>query len=279
VTPRRPKVGVVGHVEWADFAVVPRLPEPGEILHAEAAFAAPGGGGAVAAVQLARLAGEALFVTSIGADELGERAERELRERHGVSVHAVRDPGPQRRVFVFLDAAHERTITVLGARHVPRGEDPLPWERLARLDAIYLTGGDAAAVRAARAARVLVATPRALGALVEAGVELDVLVGSATDAGEQVAAGALDPPPRHVVLTEGGAGGRWTARDGATGRWAVAELPGPAVDAYGSGDSFAAGLTYGLGAGLPLDDAVGLAARCGAHCLAGRGPYGNQLTL
>ena len=38
----------------------------------------PGGGGAVAAVQLARLAGECLFLTALGDDELGHRAEREL---------------------------------------------------------------------------------------------------------------------------------------------------------------------------------------------------------
>ena len=56
-------------------------------------------------------------------------------------------------------------------------------------------------------------------------------------------------------------------------------MPGVAVDAYGCGDSFAAGLTFGLGAGMALDDAIVLAARCGAACLTGRGPYEAQLTL
>ncbi len=273
-----PRVGVVGHVEWADFAVVPRLPAPGEITHASEVLELAGGAGAVAAVQLVRLAGEAAFFTSIGTGPLGERAERDLRER-GVTVHAARDAGPQRRAFVHVDDAHERTITVLGARHVPHRGHPLPWERLAELDGVYFTGGDADAVRAARAARVLVATPRALDVLVDAQVELDVLVGSATDPGEQVTEGVLDPPPRRVVLTEGDRGGHWIARDGTTGRWAATALPGPALDAYGSGDSFAAGLTYALGAGFELESALELAARCGAHCLTGRGPYGNQLTL
>jgi ribokinase len=50
------------------------------------------------------------------------------------------------------------------------------------------------------------------------------------------------------------------------------------VDAYGCGDSFAAGFTYGLGAGMSLEDALQLGARCGAACLAGRGPYTAQLT-
>jgi ribokinase len=51
------------------------------------------------------------------------------------------------------------------------------------------------------------------------------------------------------------------------------------VDAYGCGDSFAAGLTFALGRGDELDGALDLAARCGAACLAGRGPYAGQLRL
>jgi ribokinase len=49
------------------------------------------------------------------------------------------------------------------------------------------------------------------------------------------------------------------------------------VDAYGAGDSFAAALAYGLGAGMDIDTALELAARCGATCMTGRGPYGRQL--
>ena len=49
-------------------------------------------------------------------------------------------------------------------------------------------------------------------------------------------------------------------------------------DAYGCGDSFAAGLTYGLGAGMAVEEALEVAARCGAACLSGRGPYAGQLT-
>ena len=272
------RVAVVGHVEWVQFARVDRVPAAGEIVHAREAWEQAAGGGAVAAVQLARLAGSADLFTALGDDHLGRRAATELADL-GVRVHAAWRAQPQRRAFTFTDDGGERTITVIGDRLVPAGADPLPWEQLADTDAVYFTGGDPEALRAARAARVLVATPRAIDVLVEAGVEVDALVGSATDAGEQVAEGVLDPPPRHLVLTEGGRGGRWEAQDGRTGRWTIAELPGPPVDAYGWGDSFAAGLTYGLGAGLGLDAALELAARCGAHCLAGRGPYGNQLTL
>ena len=80
-----------------------------------------------------------------------------------------------------------------------------------------------------------------------------------------------------MVYTEGAHGGRFRRRSGEQGRWDAAPLPGPRVDAYGCGDSFAAGLTFGLGAGLELDEALALAARCGAACLTGRGPYGRRL--
>lgn len=279
-----PLVGVVGHVEWVEFARVPRVPLAGEIVHATEVFAEPAGGGAVAAVQLRRLAGSAMFLTALGTGGDAERTDAGLRAL-GVWVHAGTRPAPQRRTFTFLDDGAERTITVLGERIVPKRSDPLPWDALGSLDAIYLTGGDAGAVQAARAARILVATPRALGALAESGVMVDVLVGSASDPGEVYAAGTLSPEPRVVVRTRGGDGGTWEASDGAPwipearreGAWKATPLPGPKVDDYGCGDAFAAGLTYGLGAGMMLDEAIGLAARCGAAVLCGRGPYGAML--
>jgi ribokinase len=110
-------------------------------------------------------------------------------------------------------------------------------------------------------------------------VELDALVMSARDPGERYSPGDLDPEPRVVVRTLGAAGGEWVTASGEQGRWRPGELPGPIRDSYGSGDSFAAGLTYGLGAGWEIAKAVELAARCGAACLTGRGPYGAQLEL
>ena len=273
------RVGVVGHVEWVQFAVVSRVPPAGAIVHAREVFSEPAGGGAVAAVQLRRLAGAVTFLTALGNDDAARQTQERLTGVYGVNVHAAPREAPQRRTFTFLDDAGERTITVLGERIVPVADDPLPWDALAGLDAIYLTGGDAGAVRAARAARVLVATPRAMVALHGSGVAVDVLVGSAVDPGEVYERGMLDPEPRVVVRTRSGAGGAWEAEDGRSGTWDATALPGEPVDAYGCGDSFAAALAYGLGAGMELEEALELAARCGAACLCGRGPYAGQLTL
>jgi ribokinase len=265
---------VVGHVEWVQFARVERVPAPGEIVSASEVWEEPAGGGAVSAVQLANLNGQVDFFTLLGDDDVADRSRVRLAQL-GVTVHAGRIAQPQRRAFTFVDAEGERTITVLGPKLRPSGEDgSLPWEQLARCDAVYFTGGDIAAVRAARRARVLVATSRELPTLQQAGQELDALVGSGEDAGERFDAGELDPPPKLVISTAGKLGG-WL-RPG--GPFRAAPIPGDVEDAYGCGDCFAAGVTFGLAAGWAVDDAVALAARCGATVLAGRGPYGRQLT-
>ena len=269
------RVAVVGHVEWIEFARVERVPAPGEIVHALEAWEEPAGGGAVAAVQLARLAGECLFFTALGDDSLGRRAKGRL-EALGVRVEVAWRPEPQRRAFVYLDADAERTITVMGERLGPRLSDSLPWSELDGVDAVYLTAGDAGAVRATRAARKLVSTVRALGALRGAGVQLDVLVSSANDEGERYRPGDLDPAPLLVARTDGAAGGSLVAEDGHSSHWSAAPLPGPPVDAYGAGDCFAGGLTYGLAEGRSARKALELGARCGAACVTGRGPYAGQ---
>src|SRR4051794_34999745 len=146
---------VVGHMEWIEFVRVERMPVPGEIVHALDAWEEPGGGGAVASVQLAKLAGGSTFFTAVGGDRSGERSRDELTEL-GVRVEAGPRSEPQRHGFVYVDAAAERTITVIGERMGPRGDDPLPWQELASFDTVYFTAGDAAAARAARQARTLV---------------------------------------------------------------------------------------------------------------------------
>ncbi len=109
-------------------------------------------------------------------------------------------------------------------------------------------------------------------------MSIDALVLSGGDEIEMGEAARAERDARAVVFTEGPSGGRYRTRSGEEGRWEAAPPPGQIVDSYGCGDSFAAGLTYGLGAGMSLGDALALAARCGAECLAGAGPYGRQLT-
>lgn len=264
-------VAVVGHVEWADALSVERLPAAGQIVHGREAWSAPAGGGGVTAVVLSRLAGQAHLFTALGDDELGRRTHAALEEL-GVSVHVAWRAHPQRRALVHLDRDGERAITVVGTRAGPSGADELPWDLLDDADAVYLTAGDAGAVAHARRAGALVATARALGSLRGTGVQVDVLVGSATDPGERYGRGQLDPEPAYVVRTEADAGGSWEGAGG-PGRWQAVAPPGPPADSFGCGDSFAAGLTYGLGEGMDLPRAIEAGAEAGAACAALSGPY------
>jgi ribokinase len=261
------RLAVVGHVEWIRFARVEGVPAAGEIAHSSDQWEEAGGGGGVAAVQLALLADEAHLFTALGDDDLGRRAKAEL-EARGVVVHDATDERPQRWAFTQIDEHGERTITTVGPKTRPRGhDDRLPWHDLATMDAVFFVAGDADALINARRARVLAATSRELDVLKRAGVPLDALIGSGNDEAERYRAGELDPAPELVVTTSGSLGG-WS-RPG--GPFTAASPPGAVVDAYGAGDSFAAGLTFALASGLSAQDAVAFAARCGAAALTGRG--------
>jgi ribokinase len=269
-------LAVVGHVEWIQFVRVEHVPSPGEIVHAREVWEEPGGGGAVTAVQLARLGGSCTFFTAVGDDDVGRRAVEELGAR-GTRVEAAVRAEPQRRAVVFVDAVGERTITLLSHKLRPAGPDDLPWDELGGADAVYFTGGDDEALRLARRARLLVATARELPTLVAAGVPIDVLVRSGRDTGERYQRGALHPEPWLSVATRGGEGGTYSVEGGPDVPFPAVPLPGPVGDAYGAGDSFAAGITYALARGLDVPAALDFAARCGAAVMTGRGPYGAPL--
>jgi ribokinase len=266
------RAAVVGHVEWVRFAAVERLPEAGEIIAARESWTEAAGGGAVAAVRLLELTGACELFTAVGNDEAGGLALEGLHALGLRPYHAVREE-PQRQAFTFLDDAGERTITLVGPKLHPYGRDPLPWDRLEGTDAVYFCAGDAEALRAARQARILVATARELPTLQEAGVELDALVHSGLDLAERYQPGQLEPPPKLVVTTMGRQGGRYVVGE-REGTFAAAALPGPLADAYGAGDSFAAGLALGLARDRDVETALAFAAACGAKAMTVRGAYG-----
>jgi ribokinase len=267
----RLRIAIVGHLEWVEFVRVPHVPRAGEIAHGASLLAVPAGGGAVAAAQFVRFGAESLFFTALGNDALGHRAHDEMKAR-GVQVHVAFRAEAQRRAITLIDEKRERTIITVGDKHAPRADDPLPWDELATCDAVYITAGDPDAVRAARRARVVVATARALAVLRAARIRLDALVGSAVDPAERYAPGDLDIPPQMVVRTEGDHGGHYVLSDGIVRRYAA--VPAAVTgDTYGAGDTFAAGLTFALAGGSPPADALAFAAARAAEVVAFEGPY------
>jgi ribokinase len=269
------RVAVVGHVEWIRFARVDRIPATGEIAHSYENWEQAGGGGGVAAIQLALLADEAALFTVLGDDELGSRAKSELEER-GVTVHAAIESSASRWALTQVDERGERTITTVGAKLRPRGhDDRLPWHELSEMDAVLFVAGDVDALVRSRRARVLTATARELETLRRASVTLDALIGSGEDEAERYRPGELEPPPELVVTTSGSLGG-WMQPGGP---FTAAPLPGALEDTYGAGDCFMAGLTYALAAGLDPHDSVMFAARCGAAAITGRGVSPQQVRV
>ncbi|MDX6717435.1 MAG: ribokinase [Baekduia sp.] len=272
-------LAVVGHVEWVDFVALARLPAPGEIVQARGVHEAPAGGGAMAAYAARSLTGACTFFCALGDDARGRATAEGLRAA-GLAVRGAVHAGvAQRRTIAQLTDDGERTITVLGPPLEPRGDDDLPWGELAACDGALVVTGDAGAIRAARAAPVLVATSRARAGLLAAGVELDALVASATDPTEPIDDALVEATrPRYIVETEGPDGGWWRAADGTSGRWAAAPLPGEPVDAFGCGDAFAAALAAALAEGRPIAEACAVGACAGAAVLCRRAPAVGDLS-
>lgn len=264
-----PRLAVVGHVEWVDFIPVKRMPRQGEVLHAQGnAFARAAGGGGVVAGVLADLGAAVDFFCALGDDAHGHAAADQLTDR-GITMHvAWRADQPTRRALTLLEGDGERSIITVGERLEPLGSDQLDWGLLAGSDGVYFTSGDVSALERARRTHVLVASPRGRSALA-AGPPIDALVFSQRDLDETEWARRVEQKATLLVQTRGPAGGVWWGAS--EGRWAAVAPDGPTEDAYGCGDSFAAGFTFGLATGSTVAEAAALGARCGARCLTRAG--------
>jgi ribokinase len=223
----------------------------------------------VVAAVLAELGAEVDFFCALGDDADGHAAAGQL-EGRGVSMHvAWRGDEPTRRAVTLLERG-ERTILTVGERLEPRGADSLEWDRLRDAAGVYFTAGDEPALEHARAARVVVASPRGRHALETPGSPMiDALIYSGTDTDEREWASRLAPHARLMVETRGKEGGVWSGES--DGSWAVAPPDAPPRDSYGCGDSFAAGFTFALASGSTVAEAAALGARCGARCLTRAG--------
>jgi ribokinase len=263
-----PRLAVVGHVEWVDFVPIERLPQQGEVVHAEGAFARVGGGCGVSAVVLAEMGAEVDFFCALGDDALGKAAAEQLTKR-GVSVQAAwRESEPTRRALTLLEGDGERTIVTVGHRLEPRGSDALGWDRLCDADGVYFTAGDGRALESACEAKVVVASPRGRATLAE-GPVIDALVFSRSDPDEIQWASQLTDRARLFVETRGAAGGVWWGAE--EGSWEAVAPAGPVKDAYGAGDSFAAAFTFALAEGRSVAEAAEVGARMGARALTRAG--------
>ena len=205
------------------------------------------------------------FYTALGDDELGRRSVERLTEL-GLDRPRRSGSGATRRALVHVD--RERRADDHDRR--PEAAARAARCRSSGSDAVFFVAGDVEALRSARAARFLAATPRELPTLREAGVRLDLLVGSGNDP-----ARLRRRARRRRRRRDRGRARRHRRRPPLRGRAA----PGPIADTYGAGDSFGAALCFALARGDALDDALALArAGAGAAVVTGKGPYTAQIT-
>ena len=271
------RVGVVGHLEWVTFGLVDRVPRAGEIVNASETWDEPAGGGAVAAVQLAKLAGACDMFTAVGDDDLGELSERGLTAL-GLTVHAAIRDDKTRRAVALIDHGNERTIMTLGERLEPRGSDPLPWDLLDGADVAYVTAGDPEALRRgaqspadgrdeprARGARRVGRDPR------RAGGQRARPGGGVRPRRDRQPRRRCSCAPRDWPAARGSA----TARAGAGRARRSRRTTTPTRRRTPTAPVTASRRRSPtrLAAGMEIAAAVKLAARAGAACATGRGPY------
>lgn len=265
-------VAVVGHIEWGRFFRVDYIPNVGEIVHAKESWEEVAGGGSVAAMQLAQLNGNCTFFTAVGNDKLGQKAIEQLQTKN-VKVYAqILNDQATKTVAVHIDKNNERTITVAGNLR-PSGTDrSLPWEKLAEMDAVYFVSGDVHSLKYARHSKILISTARIAPLLNLGNIQLDVLLTSEKDTGEKYNPGDITPEPKLVITTQGKYGGYIN-----NGTQYPAEIipQENIVDFYGCGDSFAAGVTYGLASNKDINNALAVGAHAGASAAKRRGAFGN----
>ena len=282
-------VVVFGSVNLDLVARVPRLPEAGETLLAEAFSTLPGGKGANQALAARRAGADVRLFACVGADAMADAALDLLRaggvDLRGVAVGAGQSTG---LALIHLDAAARNAITVVtGANALARAEQ-VPDTLLAPgtwvLMQLEVAPGEVAALarRArARGARVILnAAPMARlpAALLD---DLHVLVMNETEA-EALArdVGAEDlaelcrllaGEERAVVVTRGAAGALYSAGAGIHARAA----PGvEVVDTVGAGDAFAGALAAALDRGADLDRAISEALAAGSLACTAFGAQG-----
>ena len=261
---------VVGHVEWVNFLKVDQLPKPGVISHSKKSLGYPAGGGSIIAKTLSDLTlNQVHFFTALGNDDYGDKC-FEFLSGMGIKLHVAWLDKPTRKGFSLIDSQGERAITVIGERLAPNYKDCLDWSILKNMDGIFITASDSKIFKMARSASILCTTPRVgMNTINESNVLVDGLIGSNLDPDEIFSFSELCVKPKYTIKTEGEKGGIIFPG----GRYDAIKNNNPKVDSYGCGDSFAAGILYGLASKWNIDKTVNLAKVLGRNTSQFFGPY------
>lgn len=280
------RVAVVGSYGVGLTMRIPRVPVAGETLGGGEFASGHGGKGSNQAVQAARLGAEVTFLTAVGADAMGESAQR-LWADEAVEAHpvVVRDAATMAGVILVEPDGENRIVIAPGAlEHLRPGHVDERAADLATADIVVVsleipvpvaaralevahTAGTRTLLNPAPATvlpdglwtYVDVVTPNAT----EAAILLDLDPGSDEHPPEMLARRLHDRTGALVLLTRGADG--VTVAD-ASGVTAVpAARAGRVVDTTGAGDAFTAAAAVALAEGADALGAARFAARVGAY--------------
>ncbi|PSQ07362.1 sugar kinase [Halobacteriales archaeon QS_6_71_20] len=271
-----------GHVNWDVTLIVDRLPAPDGEVRIDRSHQAGGGSAANVAAVLAGLGADAELFGSVGDDDSGALAGRELRAA-GVATHLVEAAGPTAVKYLVVDADGEvMVLSGEGANEAFTAAD-LPADALSTgTDLLHLTN-QPPAVAAALAERA-----REVGATVSFAPgrrfadrdfsatlplsdvifcnrrEATTLLDEADDGTTRF--GALRDDVT-LVVTHGAAGSEVHVR-GRERTYTHDGFDADAVDTTGAGDAFAAGFLAARLDGDSRERALAVANACGAVAAA-----------
>lgn len=290
---------VVGSINMDLVMVAPRIPAPGEYVHAGGFRMVTGGKGANQAVASRRLGNPTWLLGRVGDDTFGSIL-RESLEADGVSTALVSStPGTATGVALIVVEAGTGTNTIVvdpGAnRALSVGDLDLLGEGLAgagtalfQLEVPVDVSEEAA--RLARERGVLTILDSGPARRADISVvphfdvispnqpELAVLTGERIEDEEDAAAaaaGLLGLAPRMVVVKMGGSGSLLVEKEGT---WHLAAYDVKCVDSTGAGDAFTAGLACALGEGMEPLRAVEFANAAGAVAVTAVGTHHSMPT-
>jgi ribokinase len=276
---------VVGSLVMDLSFLVPRRPEPGEVILAESFGTFRGGKGYNQAVALARLGAQVVMIGAVGSDSNGREFIAALdREAVDTSRMVVVDDEPTSVAVPLVTTDGD-----VGFVHYPGANRLLGSEHVVDLPAcdILMLQGEIPAETSVAAARAVATrggrvflnpapvhhVSNAMLATADIicpnQVEAEALLGVPIESSDPlVLARELAGDDRIAVITLGARGAAYAAVDGAG---VVAPPRITALDATGAGDSFCAALALALVEGQPLREAVRFACAAGAHAATVRG--------